>query len=184
LRSAVIAALLTALPFPAHAQRANENVILSAEDAYGHSLGSESFGIYSESDVRGFNPRSAGNIRLEGLYFDTQGTMNSRLVRGSRIRVGPAAQAYLFPSPTGIVDYELRPAGSERIMSSVASAGPYDTRSIEFDLQSGVGAEHAAIAAGFRAEHQEIFPGDTAEILNFAIAPRISSTDTFYIRPF
>ena len=50
--------------------RAAENAVNSAEDAFGTSIGSETVGLYSASSARGFNPQLAGNIRLDGLYFD------------------------------------------------------------------------------------------------------------------
>ena len=51
----------------AHAQRTEENVTTSSEDAFGRSIGNESIGIYNEGDVRGFSPIEAGNVRIEGL---------------------------------------------------------------------------------------------------------------------
>ena len=47
-----------------------ENVTTESEDAFGRSIGNESIGIYNEGDVRGFSPIEAGNVRIEGLYFD------------------------------------------------------------------------------------------------------------------
>ena len=58
------------LPRVLFAQRAEENVTTGSEDAFGRSIGNESIGIYNEGDVRGFSPIEAGNVRLEGLYFD------------------------------------------------------------------------------------------------------------------
>src|ERR1041384_7411199 len=55
---------------PALGQRAEENAVTSAEDAFGTTIGRESIGLYSEDDVRGFSPASAGNVRIEGLFFD------------------------------------------------------------------------------------------------------------------
>jgi len=56
-----------------------------------------------------FNPTQAGNLRIEGLYFDQQTpTYNAALFSGSEMRIGVAAQSYPFPSPTGIADYKLR----------------------------------------------------------------------------
>src|SRR3546814_18247191 len=56
--------------------------------------GGEVLGIYNPNSVRGFSPIDAGNVRLEGLYFDRQGEFSTRLVEGSRIRVGPSAAGY------------------------------------------------------------------------------------------
>src|SRR5688572_27389819 len=92
----------------ANAQRAGDNAVRAADDAFGTSIGNESIGLYSTSQVRGFSPVSAGNVRIEGLFMDRQGGISQRLVTGSSIRVGLSAQGYAFPAPTGIVDYRLR----------------------------------------------------------------------------
>jgi iron complex outermembrane recepter protein len=69
-RLAVIAAIGLLISQFAAAQRAEENVTTGSEDAFGRSIGNESIGIYNEGDVRGFSPIEAGNVRLEGLYFE------------------------------------------------------------------------------------------------------------------
>ena len=93
---------------PAFAQRSDDNAIAHAEDAFGSNDGGEVLGIYNPNAVRGFSPIDAGNVRLEGLYFDRQGEFSTRLVEGNRIRVGPSAVSYAFPAPSGVVDYRLR----------------------------------------------------------------------------
>lgn len=90
---------------PATAGRAGENAVRQAEDAFGYSVGRETLGLYSSSNVRGFSPFKADNVRIEGLYFDTYITLIQRLRQSTSIRVGLSAQSYPFPSPTGIVDY-------------------------------------------------------------------------------
>ena len=98
---AIVAVMLAAVellsPRAALAQRAEENVTTGSEDAFGRSIGNESIGIYNEGDVRGFSPIEAGNVRIEGLYFDRLGFLTSRLIEGSTIRVGIASQSYPFP---------------------------------------------------------------------------------------
>ena len=73
----VIAA--AALPGQALAQRAQENAVSSADDAFGSSVGLESTGIYSEQDTRGFSPSKAGNARIDGVYYDPVGALSARL---------------------------------------------------------------------------------------------------------
>lgn len=106
----VIAGLLLSAGFatPAHAQRADENVTTSADDAFGASIGSEAVGIYASGNVRGFSAFDAGNARIEGLYFDEVGGITDLLQSGTDIRVGIAAFGHPFPAPTGIVDSRLR----------------------------------------------------------------------------
>ena len=106
---------------PALAQRAEENVNTQSSDAFGRAVGNDRSGLYNTSEVRGFNPSEAGNVRMQGLYFDLIDLVSSRLIQGNTIRVGLAAQRFPFPAPTGLVDYDL--------------ALPQDqaTRSVELD---------------------------------------------------
>jgi iron complex outermembrane recepter protein len=88
--------VLTGSAGSAWAQRAEDNALASAQDAFGTTVGNESIGLYTARDVRGFDPVQAGNVRLEGLYFDRQAPnpneifVNS-LVSGSSVRVGQRA---------------------------------------------------------------------------------------------
>ena len=68
LRGCALAGMIAALAAPgmAHAQRANENAVSSADDAFGSSVGLEQTGIYSDQDTRGFSPSKAGNARIDG----------------------------------------------------------------------------------------------------------------------
>ena len=91
----------------ARAQRASENAVSSAEDAFGTRVGTDNIGLYSQNSARGFNPMQAGNVRIEGLYFDQHGFLGSRIARGTTMRIGLAAQSYPFPAPTGIADIAL-----------------------------------------------------------------------------
>ena len=134
---------------PAQAQRAGDNVVTQAQDAFGTTVGNEQIGLYSAGAVRGFSPTRAGNLRIDGLYFDLQG-FTPALFERTRVRVGIAAQGYVFPAPTGIVDYSLRgTATSSR--SLILGAGPYGSLSAEADLRaaSGDGRFGAALDLAF-----------------------------------
>jgi iron complex outermembrane recepter protein len=134
------AASLTALP--ANAQRAEENAIVAANDAFGTSVGRQTIGLYSPTNARGFNPIQAGNVRIEGLYFDQQvQTTNSSLFSGSDMRIGVAAQSYSFPSPTGIADYKLRTPGDVPTVSAIATRGPFEGKTLQVDSQYPLIAE-------------------------------------------
>ena len=61
---------LTLSAMPAVAQRANDNALGAAEDAFGTTVGNETIGLYDARNARGFSPQSSGNVRIEGLYFD------------------------------------------------------------------------------------------------------------------
>src|SRR5580704_12533966 len=116
------------------AQHASDNPVASANDAFGLTLGLESIGIYSPVSVRGFNPQTAGNVRIDGLYFDQQGALSNRVVEGSTIRIGVSEIGYAFPAPTGIVDYDMRhPGNGTPSAAVVASAGPYQARGLSID---------------------------------------------------
>jgi len=80
----------------------------TANDAFGLTLGLGSIGLYGPGLVRGFNPQTAGNVRIDGLYCDQQGTLSNRVVEGSTIRIGVSEIGNAFPAPTGILDYERR----------------------------------------------------------------------------
>jgi iron complex outermembrane receptor protein len=67
--------------------------------------------------VRGFNPTEAGNIRIDGLYYDLVNFLPGRIVKSQTVRVGTAALRYPFPAPTGLVDYELWVPGKEASLS-------------------------------------------------------------------
>jgi iron complex outermembrane receptor protein len=111
---------------PADAQRAEQNVVTSADDAFGTSVGSQTIGLYSMTDARGFNPLQAGNLRIEGLYFDTPTQyLSPCLVRESTMRIGIAAQSYSFPSPTGIADIKLPVPADKSVVSGYASRGAF-----------------------------------------------------------
>lgn len=114
MRSFVLIPLgLVVLSVPALAQRAGENAATQSSDAFGRSVGNEKTGLYNNEDVRGFNPVDAGNVRLEGLYFDQVERISSRIVDSNTIRIGAAALRYPFPAPTGLVDYNLTKPGTE-----------------------------------------------------------------------
>ena len=116
----------------AHAQRASENVVNSAEDAFGVSVGNESIGLYSQNSARGFSPSQAGNIRLNGLYFDQQNQTQGRIYAETSMRVGLSAQSYPFPAPTGIADIRLRKPPDHVVGSGALTYGPY-TGSVQVD---------------------------------------------------
>jgi iron complex outermembrane receptor protein len=160
LRSLSVTAILLATATPALAQRAGENAVEAAGDAFGTSVGNEKIGLYSVSDVRGFNPIVAGNIRLDGLSVTEHGGFSSRMVSGSTIRVGLTAQGYPFPAPTGIADYSLRNSGNDAVLSPLLYVGPNSTAGIEVDAQLPIVPDRLSLAAGISYRYEENFPGE------------------------
>lgn len=139
---------IDALTTAATGARAAENAVRSAADAFGTAIGRETIGLYSAENVRGFSPTAAGNVRIEGLYFDQVWELGARLQRTTQIRVGPSALGSPFPAPTGIVDYAFRTPGDEQALSLVAALDEWGDSTVEADanlpldaaLSLGVGA--------------------------------------------
>src|SRR6267154_4531836 len=134
--SALLFAMTALAALPADAQRADDNAVTAAGDAFGVTVGLQSIGLYGPLNVRGFNPAQAENLRIEGLYYDQQiSSSNPFLFNRSDIRVGIAAQSYSFPSPTGIVDYKLRTPGDAALFSVLLTHGPLNMTTAEIDAQ-------------------------------------------------
>jgi iron complex outermembrane recepter protein len=118
------------------AQRADENAVTAAQDAFGTSIGFQNVGLYSANEARGFSPQQAGNLRIEGLYFDQQTWVTGDcMVRETTMRVGIAAQSYSFPAPTGIADLNLRTPGDKTLVSAVLTRGPFDAAAADLEAQ-------------------------------------------------
>ena len=136
IRLFVLTAVVILASVGVRAQRANENAVTSAADAFGTVVGNQTIGLYTPANARGFSPTQAGNLRIEGLYFDQQSQgSNPYLFSGYDMRVGIAAQSYAFPSPSGIADYKLRTPGDSLLASAVLIRGPLDIASAEIDAQ-------------------------------------------------
>lgn len=165
-------ALATFACVNAHAQRADDNAVTEAEDAFGARIGNESIGIYNESQVRGFSPVTAGNVRIEGVYFDRQGVLPPRLVESSTVRVGLSAQSYAFPAPTGVVDYQLQKAGNERVLSVTAARNAFNSPSLELDGKLPILEDRLGVAAGVSYAEEEYLDGADANYFRAAIVPR------------
>lgn len=172
----------------ARAQHASDDPIASAADAFGLTLGLESIGLYGPSFVRGFNPQSAGNVRIDGLYFDQQGALSNRVVEGSTIRIGVSEVGYAFPAPTGIVDYDLRHAGNGTPTATVVvSSGPFEARGVSVDgdlpllpreLQLPVGASYQTSTQTFSGPN----PGYTSAVANVGATPEWKPNDRLTVR--
>lgn len=178
-----LAAAGCCLSFSAHAQIASNNAVAAADDAFGTTVGNESTGLYDPWNARGFSPVDAGNVRIEGLYFDQQSQLNSHVRRGSTVRVGISAQSYAFPAPTGVADFSLKTPGDTPLVSAMLGVGQYDTYLAEVDAQAPLTSKLSIGAgAGFiRIDNQDasknvqwtagtIFrlrPSDWAEVTGF-----------------
>jgi len=180
----LVAAFGLALAGSAAAQRVTDNAAASAEDAFGTSIGNERVGLYSGSDVRGFSPVTANNIRLEGLYFDRPAAFTDRLVQGNVVRVGLTAQNYLFPAPTGIVDYRIRPAGNEFVLSSMLGLNSWGGGRLELDGQIPLVKDRLALVAGAAVFVDELAPGNQSFFGSYALAARWKPAPGVEVIPF
>ena len=183
LRSVSVTAILLASATPALAQRAGENAVASAQDAFGTSVGNERVGLYFPQSARGFSPVQAGNVRINGLYFDFQADLNPRLISGSNVRVGLTAQGYPFPAPTGVADFSLRLPGSEAVASTVAGLGPFGGTRVEVDAQLPFG-DTLSVAGGFGVDNEEIYHGGEKRVLTAAVVGRWRPAENVEIVPF
>ncbi len=162
--------------------RSAENAVRQAGDAFGTSIGREVSGLYNRDRVRGFSPVAAGNVRIDGLYFDPVVTPSSRLVRATTIRVGPSALGSPFPAPTGIVDLGFRRPGAEAAASLLIGYNSWHTPTAEFDaslpisstLSIGVGAG-MLLENGFNSTRDHSFEGafvaEWKPSANFSLLP-------------
>lgn len=171
------------LPGEALAQRVNDNAVAGAEDAFGVSIGNERVGLYSSTEVRGFSPITAGNIRLEGLYIDRPAAFTDRLVAGNVVRVGLAAQNYLFPAPTGVVDYRVRPTGDRPLLSVMGGYGPMGGGRLELDGQAPL-APRLGLVAGAAVFRDEYASGSDADLASYAVALRWRPRENSLVLPF
>lgn len=176
--------VLIALPLCALAQRADDNAVQSADDAFGNSVGNEDVGLYNPFEVRGFSAIDAGNVRLDGLYFDRQTNPTNLLVPSSTMRVGISAQGYLLPAPTGIVDYRLARAGDELRVSPVLRYGPLGSVGAEVEFEAPLIADELGLAGGAAVFEDSYESGSDERGWAIAVAPRWRPNDALEIIPF
>src|ERR1700723_399020 len=183
-------ALMARTPLTAvYAQHAADDPLATASDAFGLTLGLESIGLYGPASVRGFNPQTAGNVRIDGLYFDQQGALSNRVVEGSTIRIGGSEIGYAFPAPTGIVDYNLRHPGNGTASGTiVASAGPFQAHGVSVDgnlplisseLQLPMGASYQTST---QTQLSSANPGYASTVANVGATPQWKPNDRLTVR--
>ncbi|THD60817.1 hypothetical protein [Phenylobacterium sp.] len=185
---AAAANLLMFAAAPARAQHAGDNPVTAADDAYGLTLGLESVGLYSAGLVRGFSPQAAGNVRIDGLYFDQQGGLSNRVVEGSVIRVGISEIGYAFPAPTGIVDYNLRRLGGDTPSATlIGNLGPYAAHGVSLDVSLPLLNSTLLVPVGVAAQVSTAtpygaYPGYTSTIKSAGATPQWSPNDRVTVR--
>lgn len=167
----------------ASASRAGENAVRQAGDAFGTSIGREVIGLYNQMNVRGFSPVAAGNVRIDGLYFDPVIVPTVRLARSTTIHVGLSALGNPFPAPTGIVDFGFRRPGDKAAASVQLGADSWGTVNAELDAVVPVAAQLSlGLGASLRLENS--FNATLENKLGGAISARWAPTDTVTLVPF
>lgn len=173
-----------ARPPAATTGRTAENVVTQAEDAFGTSIGRETIGIYNSSSVRGFSPTQAGNVRIDGLYFDQVWNLSPRIRRSTSIRVGLSAQSYPFPAPTGVVDYSFRTPGTQASLSVAVGANSYGSENIEIDAVVPLTPRTLSLGLGLGLYNHEFYNGTSSWDHVEAISLRWTPTPAIEIVPF
>ena len=140
--------------------RSDDNAVTQAEDAFGFSVGRESLGIYNSQYARGFSPTAAGNVRINGLYFDPVFGLPGTLVNSVGIKVGLSAQGYPFAAPSGIVDQNLRLPSAKNGASIITNFDSYGSLEVELD-GTLVASDKLGFAYGLDGGHVE-YPDGTS----------------------
>jgi iron complex outermembrane receptor protein len=115
------------------AAAAQDNAVKSAADAFGERVGAEQAGLYSETQVRGFDLNDSGAYRIDDAYFSRAAALNDPLLAGVGVRVGVNAARLAYPAPSGVVNYRLRQAGPVNELRLGAGVRDFGTRVVQGD---------------------------------------------------
>ncbi len=170
-------------PLTAAGSRAGENAVRQAGDAFGTVVGREEIGIYNDSQVRGFSPVAAGNVRIAGLYFDPVWFPSDRISGSSTIRVGPTVFGSPFPSPTGIVDLALRVPGEKAAASLLFGADSYGSLTAEFDSALPI-SDRLSIGVGGAIGTERAVDKTRDNVVEGAVIAHWRPTDHFSLTPY
>lgn len=182
--SSLLIGLIALVHTQAQAQRTQENAITSASDAFGTSIGNETIGLYRDSNVRGFSPITAGNRRIEGLYFDLGGNgLTPRWTSRSVVRVGLPSLNYPFPAPSGIVDYSLRPSSDATEASVAVGLSEFGGVFAEVDARVSLVPERLSAAIGAHYQRRDFADGRHGDYLALASLPTFRG-ERYSITPF
>ncbi len=138
-----------ALANPAFAQEGGDDALSEADDAFGTHVGLESTGIYTEYDTRGFSPLDAGNVRIDGVYFDQVSFLTNKLRQSTAIRVGFAAVETPFVAPTGVVSHGFKPFPEETSGSLTYTRFYYGGIFAEGEARMPLKEDRIGLLAGF-----------------------------------
>jgi iron complex outermembrane receptor protein len=126
---------------------AQDNAVNSAADAFGERVGTEQSGLYTETQVRGFDLNDSGAYRIDDAYFNRAAALNDPVLAGVGVRVGVNAARLAYPAPSGVVNYRLRAAGPVNEFRFGAGARDFGTRVLQGDGSFRAG--DFSLAGGF-----------------------------------
>src|SRR5438093_1072733 len=124
---------LSGLERAAATAAAQDDAMKSAADAFGERVGTEQSGLYSETQVRGFDITESGAYRIDDAYFSRAATLNDPVLAGVGVRVGVNAVRLAYPAPSGVVDYRLRQAGDTNEFRVGVGLRDFGTRVVQGD---------------------------------------------------
>lgn len=130
-----------------HPAAAQDNAVTSAADAFGERVGTEQSGLYSETQVRGFDLNESGAYRIDDAYFSRAAALDDTILAGVGVRVGVNASRLAYPAPTGVVNYRLREAGPVDVLRLSAGLRDFGTTVLQGDGSLRRGA--FSFAGGF-----------------------------------
>ncbi|OYQ26507.1 TonB-dependent receptor [Sandarakinorhabdus cyanobacteriorum] len=182
-QTAAPASLPPPVETPAAGNRAGENAVRGASDAFGTVIGREEIGLYAADNIRGFSPVVAGNVRIEGLYFDPVIFPSDRISGATSIRIGPSALGSPFPAPTGIVDLSLRVPGRERAGSALASLDSFGSHIAELDLALPLSSRFS-LGLGAMISRERFINAAHDDKYEGALIARWRATDALTLTPF
>jgi iron complex outermembrane receptor protein len=136
--------VLTCAAMPVAAQ---DNAVRNAADAFGERAGIEQSGLYSESQVRGFDLNDSGAYRIDEAYFSRGGALDDSVLAGVSVRVGVNAARLPYPAPSGVVNYRLREAGPTNELRLSTGLRDFGTAVIQGDLS--LRGRALSLAGGF-----------------------------------
>ncbi len=126
---------------------AQDNAVASAADAFGERAGIEQSGLYTESQVRGFDLNDSGAYRIDDAYFSRAQGLDDTILAGVSVRVGVNAARLPYPAPSGVVNYRLREAGPANELRLGTGFRDFGTRVLQGDVSLRAGA--FSLAGGF-----------------------------------
>jgi iron complex outermembrane receptor protein len=131
---------LIVLAFAAAPAAAQDNAVTSAADAFGERAGIEQSGLYTESQVRGFDLNDSGAYRIDDAYFSRAQGLDDTVLAGVSVRVGVNAARLPYPAPSGVVNYRLREAGQGDELRLGVGLRDFGTRVVQGDFSLRAGA--------------------------------------------